>query len=204
MKEFLRRLNSGRSDPKFDAWRELAIRSNGRVLTGRGDRVKRADIPIEPWWIALDIRTESSGESSHVLTRMRAVYRSTDDFRFRVYRRSFFSGLATFFGMQDIEVGQPDIDADWIIKSNSTGRIQSLLALPKITKTLASLRAGRLEVKPLRGRGKPPGHMVLTYETPGIVRELSRLESGVELMRHVLDRMARLGSAARETPTADL
>jgi hypothetical protein len=198
------RVRPGPRRSKDDSWRELAERLNGRIVTGRGDRVKRIDFAFDPWAVVLDTRTESTGESAHVLTRLRALYRSTDDFRFRIYRRSLFSGIGKFFGMQDIEVGQPAIDEDWIIKSNSTGRIQSLMALPEISRSLEALRSGRLDVKPMRGRRKVPGCMVLTYETSGVVRDLPKLESGVNLMQHVLERLARLGSAARETPAADL
>jgi len=190
----MRRLNRSTPPKKDEAWSALAERGQGEITrTRRGVRSVR--FKAGPWFILLDSYTQSNGHTSQAYTRWRSVYHATDDFRFRIYRKSIFSGIGKFFGMQDIDVGQPDIDPDWIIKSNSVGRIQSLMSLREIGDSLRTLRSGTLQAKPLRGRHRAPGRMVLELTMSGILREADRLDAGCRLMRSTLARMARLGSA---------
>ena len=67
-----------------------------------------------------------------VFTRMRAPYVNPDGFWFRVYRRGFFSDLGKALGMQDVEVGQPAFDEDFIIQGTDEGKLRQLFANPKI------------------------------------------------------------------------
>jgi hypothetical protein len=179
---------------KDEAWSAIAERRAGEITMARRG-IRSIRFPAGRWAVLLDTYTQSNGQSSQVYTRWRSVYHAMDDFRFRIYRKSIFSGIGKFFGMQDIEVGQPDIDPDWIIKSNSEGRIQSLMSQREIVVSLGTLRSGRLQVKPLRGRHKAPDRMLLELAVSGILRDADRLDAGCDLMHSMLDRMARLGSA---------
>jgi hypothetical protein len=188
------RLNRSPLPNKDEAWSTLAERRQGEItMARRGIRSIRFD--AGQWIVLLDSYTRSTGESTEVFTRWRSVYHAMDDFRFRIYRKSIFSGIGKFFGMQDIEVGQPDIDPDWIIQSSSEGRIQSLMTQREIVVSLKMLRSARLQAKPLRGRHRAPGRMLLELLVSRILREADRLDAGSDLMQSTLDRMARLGSA---------
>ncbi len=192
--------------PKRDeVWSEFAVRHAGVVeLTKRG-RVKRVRLPTGPWTTVLETYAQSSGNHSETYTRFRALYRVRDEFRFRIHRRTAFSGIGKFFGMQDIEVGNPAIDRDWIIRADSEGRARSLLILPEVARALASVKSGRFESRPYRKRGvRAPDVRELRLQVPGEVKDVERLDAGLALFAASLDRLVRIGAAQPEPPAVEL
>ena len=63
------------------------------------------------WTITLDTVTQTrhDGATTHydTFTRIRAPFVNRDGFRFTIYRKSFFSPLGKWLGMQDVEIGDP-------------------------------------------------------------------------------------------------
>jgi hypothetical protein len=59
---------------------------------------------------------------------LRASYINPDGFRFKVYRPGFFSDVAKWFGMQDIEVGHADFDGEFIIKGTDAEKLRAVFA----------------------------------------------------------------------------
>ena len=95
---------------RAEVWAALAREIDARVEKGgwwRGPRVV-ADLP--PWQVTLDVYTESAGETSTTYTRLRAPFVNPSGFRFRIYRKSIFSDMGKFFGMQDVEIEDPWFD----------------------------------------------------------------------------------------------
>jgi hypothetical protein len=181
-----------------EVWAALAAERGGELVRNRRGGLKRVRIPLAPWLAVLDEYVESSGHSHHTYTRMRALYRARDDFRFRVYPRSVFSGLGIFFGMQALRIGHPVIDGRWIVKSNSEGRVRSLLLLPEVVRALQAAGQGRFETKPLR-RGAPPGTNQLHLQLSGQVKDAVQLGAMIDLFGVSLEQLARIGAAARES-----
>src|SRR5690242_10697170 len=88
-----------------EIWKQLSDQMHGRFVDGgawRGDKVL---VEHGDWTLTLDTYVVSTGKVTLVLTRMRAPFVNPSGFRFNVYRKSVFSGIAKLFGMQDIEVG---------------------------------------------------------------------------------------------------
>ena len=54
-------------------------------------------------------------------------------------------------GLQDIEVGDPEFDEAFIIKSNDEAFVRELLADPRIRQTIQALPRVRLEIKDNEG-----------------------------------------------------
>ena len=94
-----------RGPNKKEIWRKLAGELEGRYVDGgfwKGDKV---EVEHQDWTLTLDTYTVSTGKVTVVFTRMRAPFVNPGGFRFVVYRKSVFSGIGKFFGMQDIEIG---------------------------------------------------------------------------------------------------
>ena len=76
------------------------------------------------WQFLLDTYTVTTSTgtstSSVTYTRMRAPFLNKDSLYFKIYRQGFFSSIGKLFGMQDIEVGDPFFDKEFIIKSNKS------------------------------------------------------------------------------------
>ena len=181
-----------------EVWTALAERHGAEPVAGRRGRLKQVCFRADPWVLVLD-EYNASGESSSTYTRVRAAYRTRDEFRFRVYRRTMLSGIGRMFGMQDIEVGMPQLDRDYIVQSDSPGRVQALLLARDVAHPLETLRAGRFETRKLRRRGaRGPVLRELVYQKQGVVRDPVVLETMIGLVRAALGHLARLGATSRE------
>ena len=88
------------------------------------------------WTVTFDTYTVSSGKHSTTYTRIRAPFENRDGFRFTIYRKTLFSGIGKWLGMQDVEVGHPYFDDAFIIKGNDEGKLRLLFANERIRKLI--------------------------------------------------------------------
>ena len=103
---------------KDEVWRQLSQEIGAEFVESGLWKGNKVQVHVKPWTITLDTYTVSTGKSSVTYTRMRAPYINPEGFRFTIYRKSIFSDLGKFLGMQDIEVSDPDFDEAFIIKGN--------------------------------------------------------------------------------------
>jgi len=104
---------------KDEVWRQLSQEIGAEFVEGGLWKGNKVQAHVKPWTITLDTYTVSTGKSSVTYTRMRAPYVNPEGFRFTIYRKSIFSDLGKFLGMQDIEVSDPDFDEAFIIKGGT-------------------------------------------------------------------------------------
>ena len=153
--------------------------------------------------MTLDTYTVSTGKSSVTYTRMRAPYINPEGFRFTIYRKSIFSDLGKFLGMQDIEVSDPDFDEAFIIKGNDDSKVQSLFSNSKIRQMIQDQPKIRLEVKDSEGWFDPrfPEDVdELSFQVVGVIKDVERLKALFDLFATVLDHLCRIGSAYKQEP----
>lgn len=187
-----------RKPSKEELWKVLADEMGGTVIANKRGKPRGVEFANGKWRVYLDSFTTSSGESSQTYTRVRSVYRAKDELRFRIYRKSIFSGLGKALGMQDLEVGMPGVDEAYIVQSNSIGKVQSLLMRREIARPLESLNAGKLHIRPFRKRGfREPGWMELVYETT-VTKDLDRLRMMVHLLHAGIEHLGRTGTAGND------
>jgi hypothetical protein len=184
---------------KEESWTALAARRGGAVVTDRRGKVKQVRFPLDPFEMVLDTYTVSNGQSSQTYTRARLLFPLREEFRFRMHRRSVFSGIGKFFGMQDLEVGQPGLDRDFIIKADSLGKIQALLLRSAVNRALLTLRAGTFETRRFRKRGVDTTAVrELVYSTGGVLRDGAKLDALVDLFADAAPHLVKAGSAWAE------
>src|SRR4029079_5826484 len=128
-------------------WTKLAAEMNGRYIAGSFTKNDKVEVDHENWTLTLDTYTVSTGKSSTTYTRMRAPFVNLTGFRFSVSRKNIFSGIGKAFGMQDIEVGDPPFDHDFIIKANEEARMRRLLWVETIRDLLSKQRSIQFSVK---------------------------------------------------------
>lgn len=186
-----------------EVWRKLGEALDTRYVEGsfwKGDKVQ---VDHEDWTVTLDTFTHSTGHSHVVYTRMRAPYVNPGGFRFEVYRRSMFTGIAKFFGMQDIETGDPQFDHDFIIKGTSESRVRELLVNQKIRELIAKQKSIHFLVKDDEGwfgSKFPQGVDELYFSVVGVIKDIDRLKLLYDLFAETLDELCRMG-AAEDSPT---
>jgi hypothetical protein len=130
-----------------------------------------------------------------------------DGFRFTIYRKNLFSGLGKFLGMQDIEIGDPEFDREFIIKSNFETKAIVFFSNEKIRRLIQAQPSIRLEVKDGEGwfgATFPEGVDELYFQVTGVIKDLERLKSLYALFSEVLHHLCHIGSAYENDPHISL
>lgn len=191
---------------KKEVWQELSREIGGNYVESsflKGDKVVAK---AKDWTVTLDIYTVSTGKTHHHYTRFRAPYVNRDGFRFNVYRKSIFSGLGKLLGMQDVDIGAPEFDDDFVVKGNDESKLRSLFADPGLRTRFTRKPSPHVEVKDddgWFGRDFPEGVDELVLTVDGIVKDVDRLKELYDLFAAILDKLCEMGSAYDRAPTMD-
>jgi hypothetical protein len=140
-------------------------------------------------------------------TRLRAPFVNTDGFRFTIYRKSIFSGIGKFLGMQDIEIGDRFFDEDFIIQSSNRIKVQTLLTNPRLKELIQAQPAIRFEVADdagFFGKKFPQGVDMLSFSALGVMKDVEKLKGVFELFSETLNSLCGMGSAYRQEPDVKL
>lgn len=192
---------------KKEIWQQLAKETGAEFQPGRfwkGDRVQATH---GEWTMTLDTFVVSTGKTTVIFTRLRAPYVNPDQFRFTIYRRGLFSELGKLLGMQDIEVGHPDFDRDFIIKGTDAGKLRALFSNARLRELITLQPRIHLTVKDHDGwfgKAFPPDTDELCFHVVGVIKDVARLAQLFELFAETLDHLCRIGSAYERAPGVQL
>jgi hypothetical protein len=145
-----------------DVWSEVAKeigaeyqeRSMDYILHGGDGRVVL--LRVERWtiWLEEYAFTDRYGNKSSEFVRMRLPYDNKDGFRFSISRKLRPAGLggvlhtiATFLGAQDVEIGDPVFDDEFVIKGNDEAKVRGLLASARLRELLQSQPYVSLQIR---------------------------------------------------------
>jgi hypothetical protein len=188
---------------KEEIWRQLSADIGAQYVDGgfwKGDKVEATH---GDWTVTLDTYAVHTGKVTIVFTRMRAPYVNPGGFRFEIYRKGLFSAVGKWLGMQDIEVGDPVFDDQFIIKGTDEHKVRELLANPRLRELVARQPDIRFSVKDDEGwfgPTFPDGVDELHFAVTGIIKDVDRLKLLYELFAETLDQLCRIGSAYEGTP----
>jgi hypothetical protein len=186
-----------------EIWRQLSTEAGAQFVDGGFLKSDKVQATHREWIVTLDKYVVSTGKVTVVYTRIRAPYVNPDAFRFRVYRHGLFSNLGKMLGMQDVEVGYPDFDQDFIIKGNDESRLRRLFANPKIRDLISAQKDIDFSVKDDEGwfgPKFPEGVDELAFLVVGVIKDIERLKHLYELFAETLDELCRIGSAYQSDP----
>jgi len=186
-----------------EVWRQLAaeIGADYRERTfWKGDRVTAE---VGKWQIVLDVHHVDK----HVFTRIRAPYVNADGFRFKIFRKHLFSGLAEMLGLQDINVGHPEFDEPFIIRGTHEGKLRRLFDNPRIRELIAAQPKISFQVsggERLFWRRFPEGVDELQFMVSGVIKDIDRLKLLYDLFAETLHTLCEMGSAYERDPEVEL
>ena len=192
---------------KDEIWTQIAADIGGEFIEG-GFWGK--DVLIYrhgEWKILLDTYVVSTGTSSYSVTRMRAPFINKDDLYFKISREGFFSSIGKFFGMQDIEIGDPFFDKQFIIKGNNPEKIKLLLGDDRIKELCQTQPRIHLSIKDDEGwfgTDFPEGVDELYFECVGVIKETVLLKALFGLFCLILQRLVQIDSAYEDDPQVTL
>ena len=188
-------------------WRQLAGEIGGRYVEGsflKGDKVVATH---GGWTFTLDVYVVSAGNSVIPFTRMRAPFVNPDGFRFEIYRRGFFTGLGKMLGMQDVEIGVPQFDEDFVIKGNDEPKLRTFFGDADVRRLIEAQPEIHLSVKDddgWFGSDFPEGVDELYFSVAGIITDVERLKQVYELFAATLDHLCRIGSGYCAPPGVEV
>lgn len=171
---------------------------NGGFWTGSKIKGKAGE-----WTIILDTYTVSTGKSSITYTRMRAPYINPDGFKFKIYRAGVFTEVGKWLGMQDINIGVPSFDDNFVIKGNKEDKVKGLFDNERIRNLLELQPSVYLEVKDdegIFGPEFPEGVDELYFQVAGVIKDVERLKNLYNLFSEVLNQLCLIGSAYKDGP----
>jgi hypothetical protein len=119
-----------------------------------------------------------------------------------MHRASVFSHLATLLGMQDIQVGHPEFDADFVIKSNDEAAVRALCSSERLRALVTAQPRLQLTIKDDEGwfgTRYPPSVDVLVFDVAGHIREVDRLKGVYEVFAETLHKLSVMGIAGEGT-----
>jgi hypothetical protein len=189
-----------------EIWTSLRAQIGGELVDGGMWRGNRLRMQAGEWVVTLDEYTQMipAGKSQvHIPhTRIRAPFPNPAGFRFSLYRASVFSSLGTLFGMQDIEVGYPEFDKDFVIKSNDESAVRLLCDSARLRGLVSAQPRFQLGVQDDEGwfgAKYPPTVDVLVFDVAERVRDVERLKGLYEVFAETLGTLSRMGIAGEGT-----
>lgn len=192
---------------KKEIWQQLATETGADFQPGSFWKGSKVQATHGEWTITLDTYAVSTGKTTIVFTRLRAPYVNPDQFRFTIYRRGLFSELGKWLGMQDVEVGHPDFDRDFVIKGTDETKLRALFASAKIRELIAAQPRIHLTVKDHEGwfgKSFPPDTDELCFHVVGVIKDVARLKQLFELFAETLEQLCPIGSAYERAPDVKL
>lgn len=181
-----------------EIWRQFSEQIGGQFIEPTFWKGGRVEARHGEWMVTLDSYAVSTGKVTVVYTRMRAPYVNPSGFRFTIYRENIFSPIGRLFGMQDVEIGVPEFDDDFVIKGTDESMVKQLFSSPRIRELVAQQRDIKLEVKDDEGwfgADFPEGVDELHFVAHGIIKDVDRLKRLFDLFAETLDQLCRMGSA---------
>ncbi|MFN2298056.1 MAG: DUF3137 domain-containing protein [Anaerolineales bacterium] len=188
---------------KNEMWNQLSGEIGADFRQGGFFTDSKVILTHREWRIVLDTYTVHSNKSHITYTRIRAPFVNPDGFRFTIYRKGIFSGIAKLLGIQDIEIGDSYFDDEFIIQSSSENLVRRLLGRIDIRQLIQKQPAIHFEIKDDEGlfaTAFPEGVDELYFRTVGVITDIERLKDLFDLFALVLDQLCRMGSAYEKDP----
>ncbi|EGD46949.1 hypothetical protein Cpap_1144 [Ruminiclostridium papyrosolvens DSM 2782] len=192
---------------KKEIWKSLSEQIGSQFIEGGFFSADKVVAHVKDWTVTLDTHTVSTGKSSTTYTRMRAPYVNKDGFSFKIYRKGIFSGIGKALGGQDVEVGFPEFDEDFIIKGNDEQKLRTLFANSKIRQLIELQPDICLEIKDDEGwfaKSFPEGVDELYFCVVGVIKDIDLLKALFDLYAEVLNQLCLMGSAYESNPHVEL
>ena len=186
---------------KTPIWKQLAAELGGKFVPGKGFRGKDTVVVQEGnWRIFLDTYKKGKRPTK---TRIRAPYVNRDSFQFRIFRKKAGAALRKKLGMQDVVVGFPDFDREFIIQGNDERKLIALFSNERIRQIIRWQPDIRLSTDTDPSWSHHPeekGISELSFEVEGVIADLLQLEDLYNLFAEVLNHLCHIGSAYEDDP----
>jgi hypothetical protein len=171
---------------RLRAWGELASNTGLTCESGGFFSPIRVTGMYRGHGLVLDTFTRSSGKSSQTYTRIVLSANNPSDLSLAIYEEGVMSKIGKALGMQDIQLGDADLDQRFIIKGRPEEAIVNLLAFGSLRQKLLDARSLNLALD---------GQQV-HFEERGVELDIGRLQFLFDLMSDLAEAIERAGGTA--------
>ncbi|WP_316632924.1 hypothetical protein [uncultured Flavobacterium sp.] len=182
---------------QINIWQELAKETNGTFKEGNSWHSDSNTINYKNWIIVSDYYKLWSGKYSTQMTRLITPIILTENFKFEIYNEGFVRKIEKLFGAQDIEIGYPDFDKTFTIKSNNEFKIKTLLRNKEIRDLINSQTDVNIQISNYQGiweKELPENEFELSYFINGEITDIETLKSLLELFKLILDDLYQMNA----------
>ena len=183
--------------------RQLVAELGGEYDDREGWRQDKVRVHVDSWTVTFDLASEPGWKMEKLSTRLRAPYVNTERFNFAIYHMTLWDQLKTLMGGQDVRVGDPELDDNFIVRSNNEAKVRELLANESLRRMLKDEPRVVLHVRPSQGwfdPAYPPDVDMLELLVDGEVTDLARLKRLFWLFATTLHQLCAIGLARDECP----
>ena len=162
------------------AWAQLASEIGAEFTKGKFFRSNTVKAKVRDATVTLETYSVPSGDSNTTYTRMWAPVQGQDGFQFTIFRLGFISKLDKALGAQDIDIGEPEFDREFVVQGNNEPKVRALLANLRLRQLIQGQKSIRFGIN----------KNILTYEAQGVIKDIERLKSLFELFKETLTQLA--------------
>lgn len=139
--------------------------------------------------LSLDIDLGGGFESGYETTTFRAVVPGQTALHFTLHEQDWVHELGKLLGLQDVELGDPELDAAYIITTNHPDQLRALLLSdPAVRQTLLHYQELRLDLTP--DPAAPETGTLLTFTKEQALTNPEQLQEIHHLLLVLLQQLA--------------
>ncbi|WP_426490361.1 hypothetical protein [Hymenobacter sp. 102] len=155
----------------------------------------RADLYQQDFHVRLELDIDLGGgfEGGYELTTLMASVPVPTAFHFALHEQDWVHEIGKLLGLQDIELGDPELDEAFIITTNQPDTLRQLLAYAEVRNTLLHYPNARLTLAPSSHKDSSPVQLTFTEERA--ITEPERLQEIYHLLFTVTQQLLALPTA---------
>jgi hypothetical protein len=140
----------------------------------------------QPVYFDIDIDLGGGFEGGFSSTSFLAPVPGNTSLRFHLHEQDWVNELGTVFGLEDIKLGDSEVDEAFIIKTNQPDTLKALFADPDLRAFLLTHRDCELELK----HEDDEGGLQLTFSKDDAILDPAELQQVYHWIRVVLARVS--------------
>lgn len=186
-------------------WMELAEETKGEFIDKTQVVIVRVPVAQRNWTITFMMHENGFGGHSKQQTVVALPFFSDSDFVFAIHNKNWLEETLKNFGWQDIVIGDPHFDPDYIIQGNDERMVKKLLQSEQIKDLIKEQKTLRLRINAHPSQLNHFGHVpslvhILSFQEEGSINSFERLRQIYNLMITTAEELCRLGVARPDDP----
>ncbi|MGL4730851.1 MAG: hypothetical protein ACRCW0_04620 [Clostridium sp.] len=169
---------------KEEVWEKLSEDINGKISysisNGRKIEAMYNEIPL-----VFEYYTMMAGKIPISYTRIRAVLKDVEGFRFKITNRSELNTIGEKLDMKEVVELDDSLKERFIIKTNKSEKIKGIITNKDIMEILNSYQRFVLEIRTIEGSLE--GEEELVFRTLGIIKNIDKLKELYNTICKTLD-----------------